>query len=206
MSQPPAPSVRAYSARNTLRALEELALRPLSAPELATRLAIADRTARRMLQRLALEGYAAQGDWHHRRYAATFRLATLARRLLDDATLLRLASPTLVALAATGTATLWIPAGDDTAMCVLRCDRGTEVPEPTLGARTPVHTSAAGLALCDGVRDVAVTNQPRAVAAPIFELGAIVAAVALAPAAAGDRGRVALAARTITALLRDGVL
>ena len=61
------PAVRAYAVMNTLRALERLATAPSSAPELAAALGVSVRTARRMLQRLAADGYAIQDGGHRRR-------------------------------------------------------------------------------------------------------------------------------------------
>ncbi|HEY6758200.1 MAG TPA: MarR family transcriptional regulator [Baekduia sp.] len=204
------PTVRAYGARNTLRALEELAVAPLSAPELAARLAVSDPTARRILQRLRTEGYAARGDWHHRRYSATLRLAALARSLLDHSPLLHLAGPTLLALAEGGEATLWVPGGADTVLCVLRCPPGASEAQRMLGAPVPSRSCAAGLALAAadaGAGVVVARREPPALAAPVVDQGDVVAALALAPAfEAADRERVARAASTINALLRDGVV
>ena len=78
---------------NTVRALECLAFAALSAPELAASLQVSVRTARRLLQRLALEGFVTQEPGHRRRYQATLRLAALGRQLLDHAPLAQAAAP-----------------------------------------------------------------------------------------------------------------
>lgn len=200
-------SVRAYATRNTLRALEELAAGPCSAPELAARLAIGDRAARKLLQRCEVEGWASQGDWHHRRYAPTLRLAAVARRLLDEAVLLKQAGPTLMALAERGGASsIWIRDADrDRALCVLRCAPGGDAaPEVLLGEPVPLASCAPGrvLAGADAALDPGALG-----AAPVHdEWRTLVAAVALAPARPADAAAVAAAGRTITALIRDGVL
>jgi DNA-binding IclR family transcriptional regulator len=202
----PDPStVRAYATRNTLRALEELAAGPCSAPELATRLGCGERAARKLLQRCALEGWAAQGDWHHRRYAPTLRLAAVARHLLDESALLQFAGPQLQDLAGRGgrTATLWIRAADgDHALPVMRCAHGGGAPaEVVLGAPVPLHRCAPGRVLAGDTAGGAPA------AAPVRdERGNLIAAIALTPAAPADAAAVADAGRMITALIRDGVL
>jgi DNA-binding IclR family transcriptional regulator len=195
-------TVRAYATRNTLRALEELAAGPCSAPELAARLAIGERSARRLLQRCAVEGWAIQGDFHHRRYAPTLRLAALARQALDESALLHFAAPQLQDLAARGgrTSSLWIrdPARD-AALPIMRCAPGGGAPpEITLGAPSPLHRSAPG-------RVLSGTAAPGA--APIHdEHGTLIAALAISPASAADSDAVTASARIITSLIRDGVL
>jgi DNA-binding IclR family transcriptional regulator len=202
----PDPStVRAYATRNTLRALEELAAGPCSAPELAARLAIGERAARKLLQRCALEGWAAQGDWHHRRYLPTLRLAAVARRALDASPLLHHAGPQLQDLAALGgrTSSLWIRDADhDRALCVMRCSPGGGWPaEVVLGTPVPLHRCAPGRVLAGD------TAAGAPAAAPIHdERGTLIAAIALHPATAADAPAVTHAGDTITALIRDGVL
>jgi DNA-binding IclR family transcriptional regulator len=198
----PDPSaVRAYATRNTLHALEVLAAGPCSAPELASRLLIGDRSARKLLQRCALEGWASQGDWHHRRYEPTLRLAAIARQLLDEATLFRHADATLQGLAECGgEASLWIrDAGRERALCVFRCaGGGLAAPFVDLGAPVPLASCGAGRVLAGGVAHDA---------APVFdERGTLIAAVALTPARPGDADEVAAAGRMISELIRDGVL
>jgi IclR family acetate operon transcriptional repressor len=142
--------VRAYSVMNTVRALERLALRPLSAPELAASLQIDERTARRMLRRLAVEGYVERGGGDRRRFRSSLRLASLGRQLVEHDPLVRLCAPSVAALArVTGaTAHLWIPSYHDV-VCVLHADASTtaEEPEPMLRELLPAHTSAGGKVL-----------------------------------------------------------
>lgn len=199
----PDPStVRAYATRNTLRALEELAAGPCSAPELAARLGCGERAARKLLQRCALEGWATQGDWHHRRYAPTLRLAAVARRTLDESALLHFAGPQLQDLAGRGgrSSSLWIRDADrDQALCIMRCAPGGGAPpEIVLTPPVPLDRCAPGRVL---------SGEPASPgAAPIHdEHGTLVAAIALTPATPADARAVATAARTVTALIRDGV-
>ena len=68
----------AYFVTRTVRALELLAAGPLSAPKLAEALQIHPRTARRMLNRLADEGYVRRLHEPCRRYVLTMRLIAVA--------------------------------------------------------------------------------------------------------------------------------
>jgi hypothetical protein len=72
---------------NTVRALECLAFTALSAPQLADSLQVSVRTARRLLKRLAIEGFVIQERDHRRRYHPTLRLAALGQQMLDHAPL-----------------------------------------------------------------------------------------------------------------------
>jgi DNA-binding IclR family transcriptional regulator len=212
--------VRAYGTLNTLRALEQLALGPLSAPELAARTRIGARTARRLLQRLALEGYATRGDWHHRRYAATLRLAALGRQLVEETALIPMAAPSLLALvaAAPGQASLWIP-GAGGAIRVLHVEDRDATPRPMLGdlALTGDHAAVRALAAGDArihAHGCAAPTDPGVleIAAPVHDDGQAVAAVSFTaqrPAGTAPDAlaiRVVAAARTISAVVRDGVL
>jgi hypothetical protein len=189
-------TVRAYATRNTLRALEELAAGPCSAPELAARLSIGERSARKLLQRCELEGWATQGDFHHRRYTPTLRLAALTRRLLDEHPLLHFAAPQLQDLAALGvTSSLWIHDTSHTAaLPIMRCAPGpTSHPEITLGPPSPLHTSA-------------LSGTPTPGSAPIHdEHGTLIAALAISPATPSGTHALTHAATIITSLIRDGV-
>jgi IclR family acetate operon transcriptional repressor len=149
--QPPgAEPLRAYSVMNTVRALERLALRALSAPELAASLQIDERTARRMLRRLAVEGYVDQTGDARRRFRSSLRLAALGRQLVEHNPLLRVCAPSVTALArVTGaTAHLWIPSYHDV-VCVLHADPTVvaEGPGPMLRELLPAHASAGGKVL-----------------------------------------------------------
>lgn len=72
----------AYFVTRTVRALELLASGPLSAPKLAEAMQIHPRTARRMLNRLADEGYVQRLDEPRRRYVLTMRLIAVAGQWL----------------------------------------------------------------------------------------------------------------------------
>jgi|SRR5579871_2068059 len=139
--------VRAYATMNTIRALECLAFGALSAPELAERLAVSVRTARRLLKRLALEGFLTQEPGHRRRYHATLRLAALGRQMVEHTPLAHAAAAHLARLAHdTGAiAHLWIPGYNEQLVCALHADGRAGRPTiAILPEVTPAPTSAAG--------------------------------------------------------------
>jgi IclR family transcriptional regulator, acetate operon repressor len=140
--------VRAYQAMNTVRALEHLALRPLSGPELATALQIHQRTARRLLRRLHAEAYTTLRSGPRRRYHLTRRLAVLGRQAIARDDLPRVAAPWVATLAThtAHVATPWIPCYTDV-VCVLRADPDGPLPQAILGDLEPAHATAPGKAL-----------------------------------------------------------
>jgi DNA-binding IclR family transcriptional regulator len=69
-----------YCVTRTLRALEALATRPLSSSELGELIGVHERTARRLLGRLARECYAVRLGGPRNRYALTGRVVELAAR------------------------------------------------------------------------------------------------------------------------------
>lgn len=140
--------VRAYQVLHTVRALEQLALRALSAPDLAQVIGVDPRTARDLLRRLHAEGYVACASGPRRRYRLTPRLAALGRQAIVHSILLSYATPWVAILAAqTGQpARLWIPCHHDV-VCVLHAEPGGPLPQPQLGELLPAHASAPGKVL-----------------------------------------------------------
>jgi DNA-binding IclR family transcriptional regulator len=143
------------------------------------------RSARRLLRRLAAEGYVTQEGGHRRRYRATLRLAALGRQLLERAALPRLAAPIVaqLAVATSCAAHLWIPAAGEV-LCVLhtRPAAGPCLPRPMLGELTPSGDSAPGAVLCpqrSAVRSCAylLDEQDATAAAAIFAGDQVVAAI-----------------------------
>ncbi|MCW2996298.1 MAG: transcriptional regulator, IclR family [Conexibacter sp.] len=224
--------VRAYATMNTVRALERLTWGPRSVPELADELQLSTPSARRLLRRLAAEGYARQGGWHERRrYTLTLKLAALGRQLVEEHDLPAMASPTLtgLAVATRSPASLWIP-GLRAAICVLHDDgrpdedeRGLR-PAPMLGALVAVEKHAAGQVLqawraprsagaaAIRARGHASTEEDgrTTVAAPVHDGDEVVAAISVTTADRGPAlealpGQVVAAARTIAAVLADGI-
>jgi DNA-binding IclR family transcriptional regulator len=133
-----------------MQALELLTFQELSAPELADALQVHLRTARRLLVRLAFEGYISEIPGWPRRYSLTLRLAAMGRQAIARAQLPQVAAPIVAALATKteATAHLWMPCYRDV-ICLLRCepDGGREGTGPMLGESVPAHASAAGKVL-----------------------------------------------------------
>ncbi|HEX6389048.1 MAG TPA: hypothetical protein VFZ89_06375, partial [Solirubrobacteraceae bacterium] len=171
------------------------------------------RSARRMLQRLAVEAYVVQDGGHRRRYRMTLRIVAVAGRVLARAMLPRLAAPVVAQLAKTGTraAHLWI-AVDADVFCVVHADPNGEV----CGARLDVeeHVSAAHAAAavvldpdrrrlwsCAYVRD----GDAGTSAAAVLDRGVVVAALGVTgDVDDGDVAAVANAARALSEALADG--
>ena len=180
--------VRAYAAMNTVRALELLAFGPLSAPQLATSLGVGVASARRLLKRLALEGFVTQERGHRRRYHVTLRLAALGRQMLDRSPLVQAAALCVAQLAQDTccAAHLWIPGYDDQVVCAVHADvRGGRQRSSVLCEVAPAPSSAAGRVLRgrDEPRsfsyvDVHHTDEP-SVAAAVVERRRVVAALGL---------------------------
>jgi IclR family transcriptional regulator, KDG regulon repressor len=81
----------------TLRALELFAGEPASHFELAQRLGVHPRTARRLASRLETEGYLTSVD-SGKRYAVTMKLVALAGKIVERTPLVQIALPYVVAL------------------------------------------------------------------------------------------------------------
>jgi DNA-binding IclR family transcriptional regulator len=156
----------AWHVTRTLRAMELLAVRPRSAPELAEALGVHVRTARRVLKRLDGEGYVALTDDRRRRYRPTMRVVALAGQVVERAELPATAMPYVTALREELGASchLCVPS-HLFALCLVH-DEGESAGgcRPTLRELVPCHCTAAGKALLawrDGWRD-AVLEQPLA--------------------------------------------
>jgi DNA-binding IclR family transcriptional regulator len=154
----------AWHVTRTLRAMELLAVRPRSAPELAEGLGVHVRTARRVLKRLEAEGYVIVTDDRRRRYRPTMRVVALAGQVVERAELTQTAVPHVRALRE--------DLGEDCHLCVpsylsalcLVHDTGAagDGCRPHLRELVPCHCTAAGKALLawrESWRD-AVLEQP----------------------------------------------
>jgi DNA-binding IclR family transcriptional regulator len=143
-------SAEAYYASRTLQALELLAVQDLSCPQVAATMQIHPRTARRLLVRLAADGFIEQTFDRRRRYRATLRLAALGCQVIAHAQLPRIAAPFVAELCARtrAVAHLVIPSYRDIA-CVAHCEDpdAAQPPEPMLRERLPPHATAAGKVL-----------------------------------------------------------
>jgi DNA-binding IclR family transcriptional regulator len=154
----------AWHVTRTLRAMELLAVRPRSAPELADALGVHVRTARRVLKRLDSEGYVTVTDDRRRRYRPTMRVVALAGQVVERAELPVTALPHVTALRKRlgESCHLCVPS-HVFALCIVH-DDGVCACRPQLRELVPCHCTAAGKALLawrDEWRE-AVLEQPLA--------------------------------------------
>jgi IclR family transcriptional regulator, KDG regulon repressor len=156
----------AWHVTRTLRAMELLAVRPRSAPELADALGVHVRTARRVLKRLDGEGYVTLVDDRRRRYRPTMRVVALAGQVVERAELPATATPHVTALRQqVGEACHLCVPSHMFALCLVHDTPGTACAcRPHLRELVPCHCTAAGKALLawrEEWRD-AVLEQPLA--------------------------------------------
>jgi IclR family transcriptional regulator, acetate operon repressor len=130
----------------TMRALELLALHPLSAPQVAEALDIHPRTARRLLTRLTEDGWLSRSEDTRRVYAPTLRIASLAGHVVERCAVAEAARPYVRALREEfgAPAHLMVPSYR-WVLCILHDADG----EPLAGLHelAPCHATAAGKAL-----------------------------------------------------------
>jgi len=138
----------AWHVTRTLRAMELLAVRPRSAPELADALGVHVRTARRVLKRLDSEGYVTLTDDRRRRYRPTMRVVALAGQVVERAELPVTALPHVTALRERlgESCHLCVPS-HLFALCLVHDEGNGASCRPHLRELVPCHCTAAGKAL-----------------------------------------------------------
>jgi IclR family transcriptional regulator, KDG regulon repressor len=139
----------AWHVTRTLRAMELLAIRPRSAPELADALGVHVRTARRVLKRLDGEGYVKLIDDRRRRYSPTMRVVALAGQVVERAELPVTAMPHVAALRErVGEACHLSVPSHMFALCLVHDTPDTACAcRPHLRELVPCHCTATGKAL-----------------------------------------------------------
>ncbi|MEA2361641.1 MAG: IclR family transcriptional regulator, regulon repressor [Thermoleophilaceae bacterium] len=144
--------------------MESLAAEPQSATELATSIGIHPRTARRVLRRLADEGYVTLVPGRRRRWRPTLRVVALAGLVIARDELANIALPHIAALHSDVGETCHLCSPSYlSALCLVHV--GYEGPNghgPQLRELVPAHATASGKALLawrDGWRE-AVLEQP----------------------------------------------
>jgi DNA-binding IclR family transcriptional regulator len=147
----------AFFASRSMQALEVLAFGPATAPRVAEELQVHPRTARRLLNRMAQDGWVTRHDGPRPMYTPTLRIVALAAQLTQRAPLVRHAQELAAHLqASTGQSVhLAVPSYRS----ALRLVHVTGRPGATPAARdlAPVHAVAAGklmLAFRDPWREV----------------------------------------------------
>jgi IclR family KDG regulon transcriptional repressor len=150
----------AWHVTRTMRTLELLALRPRSAVEVANAVGVHPRTARRLLNRLLVEGYATRTGPRRRQYGVTLKLVSVAQHALEHADLLREAAPFVQRLRDDAAARIQLSvASYRSALALVDEDPANEATaRPQLGEKVPCHCSASGRVLlahrarwCDSV-------------------------------------------------------
>jgi DNA-binding IclR family transcriptional regulator len=128
----------------TMQALELLALHPLSAPQVADALHVHPRTARRLLSRLAEDGWLTCSDDTRRVYAPTLRVVALAGHVLDRSALAETSRAVVADLHARTREPvhLMIPSYRWT-LCIVHGE-GDEPVRPALREVVPCHATATG--------------------------------------------------------------
>jgi IclR family transcriptional regulator, KDG regulon repressor len=139
----------AWHVVRTLRAMEVLAVRPQSAPELAASLGMHARTARRILKRLESEGYVTVGRDRRRRYRPTMRIVALAAQVIERAELTKVAVRHVRALceASGEDCHLGVPSHLSVFCLVHAAAHPASGCRPQLRELVPCHCTAAGKAL-----------------------------------------------------------
>jgi len=141
------PSIDSFFVIRTMQALEVLAFRPSSAPEVADVLRVDARTARRLLNRLADEGWLVRTEGRVRTYTLSLRLVALAAHFLERAPITRAATTAVRALheQTGGVAHLTIPSYRSV-LCVAQHADGPHA-SPRFRELIPAHASAGGKVL-----------------------------------------------------------
>jgi DNA-binding IclR family transcriptional regulator len=137
-----------WFASRTMGAIELLAFGPRSAPQVAEGLQVHPRTARRLLNRLAADGYVVRSEDKRRTYAPTMRLVALAGQIVERSALPRLAVAEVERLhdKLGAAAHLEVPSYRSV-LCLVHRSGTASAARPQLRELTPCHCSAAGKAL-----------------------------------------------------------
>src|SRR4029079_15099292 len=131
----------------TLQAIESLAFQPSSAPQIADALRVDARTARRMLNRLADDGWVVRIDGRVRTYTLSLRVVALASHFVERAPLTHAASAIVSTLheRTGGIAHVTVPSYRSVLCLAHRA--GDNRPHPHTGELIPAHAIAAGKVL-----------------------------------------------------------
>jgi DNA-binding IclR family transcriptional regulator len=136
-----------YVAR-TVQALELLALRALSARQVAAALQVDERTARRLLLRLQQEGWVTRTGDARRLYVPTMRIVAVAGQVVEHARLTTTAVPFVARLhEQTGAAAHLCVPSYRSVLCLVHRAGGAGPARPQLRELVPCHCTAAGKAL-----------------------------------------------------------
>jgi len=145
-------ATESFFVTRTMQALETLAFQPASAPQIADVLRVDARTARRLLNRLADEGWLTRKEGRARTYTLSLRLVALAAHFAEGAPLVLAARDAVRALheRTGGVAHLTVPSYRAVLCLVHRAGDGAA--RPHVRELVPAHASAGGKVLL-GHRD-----------------------------------------------------
>jgi DNA-binding IclR family transcriptional regulator len=141
------PPVDSFFVTRTLQAIEVLAFQPSSAPEVAEALRVDARTARRLLNRLAEDGWVVRIEGRVRRYTLSLRLVAIASQFLARTPLTQAASSIVSSLhdQTGGVAHVMVPSYRSVLCLAHRA--GDSGSKPQTGELIPAHAAAAGKVL-----------------------------------------------------------
>jgi DNA-binding IclR family transcriptional regulator len=139
-------TVDSFFVIRTMQALEVLAFKPSSAPQVASVLRVDARTARRLLNRLTDEGWLIRTEGRVRTYTLSLRLVALAAHFVDRAPLTTAALSTVRELhERTGAVAHLAVPSYRSVLCLVRADGPCS--RPHLRELIPAHATAAGKVL-----------------------------------------------------------
>lgn len=132
----------AWHVTRTMRTIELLAVQPRSALEVADALGVHVRTARRLLNRLVVEGYVARAGARRRDFALTLKLLSVGEYAFEPTPLVREAVPVLAELSAATGLSAHLSVSSFRSALPIADEHG-----PGIGRRLPCHACAPGKAL-----------------------------------------------------------
>jgi DNA-binding IclR family transcriptional regulator len=131
----------------TMQALEVLAFQPSTAPQMAEVLRVDARTARRLLNRLADDGWLVRTEGRVRTYTLSFRLVALASHFLERAPLTVAATAVVSGLHERTGAVAHVDVPSYRSVLCLAQRAGTRASRPAPRALVPAHATATGKVL-----------------------------------------------------------
>jgi DNA-binding IclR family transcriptional regulator len=135
-------SVDSFFVTRTMRVIEMLAFEPATAPEIAGELRVDARTARRLLNRLAAEGWVIRTEGRVRTYSLSLRLVAMAEHFAARVPLAVAAREPLAALhRGTGATTYLTVPSYRSVLCLVHGGGG---PVPGVHELIPAHANAGG--------------------------------------------------------------
>lgn len=200
----------AFFVGRTMQALEVLSFQPASAPQIAEALKVHPRTARRLLNRLAADGWLQRIEGARPMYVPTMRIVALAAQLADRAPVVRLGAAVAADLHATSGRVVHLAVPSyRSALRLLRVN-GDADSRPQLRDLAPAHAIAGGkllLAYRDPWRESVLEHPLEVVThATVIDPDAVRAEAAMTRARgfAVEDGEFRHGVRAVAAPVRDG--